>query len=119
MMLNVLERRFVLLGVVFRPQDFYLVVLIALDGPRPWCCHRRRGAHLVRLAVPADGLHGDGLPPARILDRRLGRAAAAAQSRAVDEREGVRKGVKHAIFFALSFVIANVFLAWIIGAGAL
>ncbi len=30
MMLNVLERRFVLLGVLFRPQDFYLVVLIGL-----------------------------------------------------------------------------------------
>ena len=30
MMLNVLERRFVLLGVVFRPQDFFFVVLLAL-----------------------------------------------------------------------------------------
>ena len=28
MMLNVLDRRFVLLGMFFRPQDFYLVVLI-------------------------------------------------------------------------------------------
>ena len=32
MLLNVLERRFVLLGMVFRPQDFYLVVLIALTA---------------------------------------------------------------------------------------
>jgi cytochrome c oxidase accessory protein FixG len=30
-----------------------------------------------------------------------------------------RRGVKHVIFFGLSFVIANVFLAWIIGAPAL
>jgi len=30
-----------------------------------------------------------------------------------------RYAIKHAIFFALSFVIANVFLAWIIGAPAL
>src|SRR5688572_25835809 len=31
----------------------------------------------------------------------------------------LRYAIKHAVFFALSFVIANVFLAWIIGAGAL
>ena len=31
----------------------------------------------------------------------------------------MRKGVKHAIFLALSFLIANVFLAWVIGAPAL
>ena len=30
MMLNVLERRFVLFGMLFRPQDFHLVVLVAL-----------------------------------------------------------------------------------------
>ena len=32
MMLNVIERRFVLLGIVFPPQDLYLVVLIALSA---------------------------------------------------------------------------------------
>jgi len=31
----------------------------------------------------------------------------------------LRYAIKHAVFFALSFVIANVFLAWIIGAGEL
>src|SRR4051794_14927016 len=30
MLLNIIERRFVLLGAVFRPQDFHLVVLLAL-----------------------------------------------------------------------------------------
>jgi cytochrome c oxidase accessory protein FixG len=34
-------------------------------------------------------------------------------------QKAIRKSLKHAIFFALSFFIANVFLAWIIGAPAL
>ena len=32
MLLNVLDRRFVLLGVFFRPQDFHLVAIIALTA---------------------------------------------------------------------------------------
>ena len=93
MLLNVLERRFVLLGVVFWPQDFYLVVLIALavlvtlalatDHGRP---------RLVRLAVPADDLHGDGLPQDRVRDRGIGAAAAAPPSRPLDARSGSRAG---------------------------
>ena len=34
------------------------------------------------------------------------------------ERRGRARACKHAVFFALSFVIANVFLAWIIGGRA-
>ena len=48
------------------------------------------------------------------------RAAAAPRPRAVDAPIACcAPAVKHAIFFALSFVIANVFLAYIIGADAL
>ena len=84
-LLNVLERRFVLFGIVFWPQDFYLVVLVALAGHRhARAVHRGGRPGLVRLAVPADGVHGDGVPPHRVPDRRLGRAAAAARRGAVD-----------------------------------
>ncbi len=63
MLFNVIERKFVLFGVLFWPQDFYLVVLIALTrarDARP--VDGRRRARLVRMAVPADHLHGNALP---------------------------------------------------------
>lgn len=120
MMLNVLERRFVLLGVLFRPQDFYLVVLIGLTVlvtvllstvvfGRIWCgwlCPQtvfmemlfRKLEYLIEGSAEQQ-LRRDRSPWTR--DKVL------------------RRGVKHAIFFGLSFLIANVFLAWIIGAPAL
>ena len=118
---DVLERRFVLFGIVFWPQDFYLVVLIALaasghagavdDGGR---------TGLVRLVVPADHLHGDAVPEDRIPDRWVGRRTAAPRRGPGDAgRCWCRRVLKHGIFFALSFLIANVFLAYIIGADAL
>ena len=118
MLLNVLERRFVLLGVVFPPQDFYLVVLLALtalvtlvlvDG--------RRRPDLVRLAVPADHLHGDGVPPTRVPRSTARPSSSCAGIAAPGPPRAVAHVLKQAIFFALSFVIANVFLAWVIGAG--
>jgi cytochrome c oxidase accessory protein FixG len=120
MMLNVLERRFVLLGVVFRPQDFFFVVLLALTFlvtvliatvvvGRVWCgwlCPQTVFMEMIfrRLEYFIEGSAEQQLrrnrgpwTPDRIL----------------------RKGLKQAVFFALSFIIANVFLAWIIGAGEL
>lgn len=120
MMLNILERRFVLLGVFFRPQDFYLVVMAALTAlitlvlvtvlfGRVWCgwlCPQTVFMEMVfrRLEYLIDGTAEAQVRRARGTWTR-GRIA--------------RSAVKHALFFALSFVIANVFLAWIIGAPAL
>ena len=120
MMLNVLERRFVLLGVLFRPQDFYLVVLIGLTllvtvvlstvvVGRIWCgwlCPQTVFMEMLfrKLEYLIEGS----------AEQQLRR------DRGPWTRDKVlRRGGKHAIFFALSFVIANVFLAWIIGAPAL
>jgi cytochrome c oxidase accessory protein FixG len=120
MLLNVLERRFVLLGVVFPPQDFGLVVLIALTAivtvmlatvtvGRVWCgwlCPQTIFMEMVfrRLEYLIDGS----------VEQQLRR------DRGPRSRGSLlRKGGKQAIFFALSFLIANVFLAWVIGAAAL
>ena len=120
MMLNVLERKFVLFGVLFRPQDFYLVVLLALTA-------------LVTLAlatVVVGRIWCGWLCPQTVfmemLFRKLEYLIEGSAEHQLRSDRGpwtrgrvVRKGIKHALFLALSFVIANVFLAWIIGARAL
>ena len=115
-LLNVLERRFVLFGLVFWPQDFYLVVLIALTGlvtlalstaavGRVWCgwlCPQTVFLEMVfrRIEYLIDGS----------AERQLQRDA-----RPWTAAIWARAGVKHVIFFALSFTIANLFLAYVIG----
>lgn len=119
-LLNVLERRFVIGGLVFWPQDFALVVLVALTAivtlalstaavGRVWCgwlCPQTVFMEMVfrRIEYWIDG------SAERQLRRDRAPWTAATWARAV---------VKQAIFFALSFGIANVFLAYIIGAGPL
>jgi cytochrome c oxidase accessory protein FixG len=120
MLLNILERRFVLLGVVFHPQDFYLVVLIALTVlvtlvlstvtvGRVWCGWLCPQTIFMEMLFRKLEFLIDGSAEQQI------RQAKQPWTRATT----IRKGVKLAIFFALSFVIANVFLAWVIGAPAL
>lgn len=120
MLLNVLERRFVLLGVVFRPQDFHLVVLLSLVAlvtlvlstvvvGRVWCgwlCPQTIFMEMVfrRIEYFIDGS----------AERQLRRDRGPWTTGRV-----LRSSVKHAVFFALSFLLANVFLAWIIGAADL
>jgi cytochrome c oxidase accessory protein FixG len=119
-LLNVLERRFVLFGVTFWPQDFHLVVLIALTAivtlalstatvGRVWCgwlCPQTVFMEMVfrRLEYLIDG------PAERQVRRDAAPWTAASWARAV---------LKHALFFAISFAIANLFLAYLIGAGPL
>jgi cytochrome c oxidase accessory protein FixG len=119
-LLNVLERRFVFFGLVFWPQDFYLVVLAAL-------------ALLVTLALSTTAVGRvwcGWLCPQTVFMEMLFRkleylieGSAAEQlrrDRAPVTGPGLaRRLIKHSIFFVLSFVIANVFLAYIIGAEAL
>jgi cytochrome c oxidase accessory protein FixG len=120
MMLNVLERRFVLLGVLFRPQDFYLVVLIGLT-----CL-----VTVVLSTVVFGRIWCGWLCPQTVFMEMLFRKLeyvieGSAEQQLRRDRgpwtrdKALRRGVKHAIFYALSFLIANVFLAWIIGAPAL
>jgi cytochrome c oxidase accessory protein FixG len=115
-LVNVLERQFVFFGVMFWPQDFYLVVLIAL-------------AVLVTLAlstVAVGRVWCGWLCPQTIFLEMLFRKleywldGSAAQQLRRDRgpwnRERITHWIrKHVIFFALSFGLANVFLAWVIG----
>jgi cytochrome c oxidase accessory protein FixG len=120
MLLDIIERRFVLLGVFFRPQDFYLVVLIALSMlvtvvlssatiGRVWC------GWLCPQTVFME-----------MLFRKLEYLIEGSAEQQLRRHRGpwtrqrvLRTGMKHAVFFGLSFVMANVFLAWVIGAGEL
>jgi cytochrome c oxidase accessory protein FixG len=119
-LLGFLERRFVLFGLSLMPQDFYLAVIIAL-------------ATLVTLALSTTvvGRVWCGwLCPQTVFMEMLFRkieyvidGSAAQQVRrdkaAPTPAVWVRRVLKHGIFFGLSFVIANVFLSYIIGAQAL
>jgi cytochrome c oxidase accessory protein FixG len=119
-LLGFLERKFVLFGLSFPPQDFYLVVVIALTVlvtlalsttvvGRVWCgwlCPQTVFMEMLfrKIEYAIEGSAAQQL--------RRDRSALSLGSWA-------RRILKHAIFFALSFVIANVFLAYIIGAEAL
>ncbi|MEO8076707.1 MAG: cytochrome c oxidase accessory protein CcoG [Acidobacteriota bacterium] len=119
MLLNVIERRFVLLGIVFPPQDLYLLVLIALSA-------------LVTLAlvtVVAGRIWCGWLCPQTVflemLFRRIEYLIDGSAEQQLRRNRGpwtadrVRRTVlKQTLFLALSLIIANVFLAWVIGAAA-
>ena len=120
MMFNVLERRFNIFGCPFWPQDFYLFVLSMLTGVAfillftvvfgrifcGWVCPQTIFLELVfrRIEYWIDGDRG-----AQI---RL--------SKQKWDAEKIRKRVtKWIIFFVISFLIANVFLAYLIGSDKL
>lgn len=119
-LLNFLERRFVLFGLVFWPQDFYLVVLIALTL-------------LVTLALSTTAVGRvwcGWLCPQTIfmemLFRKIEWAIDGSAAQQIRRHKGPwdldrlwRTVLKQSIFFGLSFLIANVFLAYIIGSDQL
>lgn len=120
LMLNILERRFVLFGNVFWPQDLHIfvfgmlilmifVVLFTVVFGRVWCgwaCPQTIFMELVfrRIEYWIEGDRPQQLKPVTPADSVLRRW---------------RKVLKHIIFFAVSFVIANIFLSYIIGADRL
>ena len=120
MLLDVLNRHFVILGTVFVPQDFYLVVILALTAlvtvvlttvivGRIWCGWLCPQTIFMEMVFRKIEYAIDGSAEQQV---RTDRGAWTVE-------RTVRKIVKHIIFFGLSFLIANVFLAWIIGAGPL
>lgn len=120
LMINVVDRKFSVLGVIFWPQDnliFALGFLLFLMGiavftaafGRLWCgwtCPQTVLMEMVFRRIEY-WIEGDG-PAQRALDR--------SPWTAVKVR---KKAAKHAIFLALSFIIGNTLLAYIIGIDAL
>lgn len=117
---NIIERKFIFWGVPFFPQDFHLVaiglltfivfiILFTVVFGRVWCgwaCPQTIFMEMVfrKIEVLIEGDHN-------------------AQRRLDDQpwtREKIwKKSLKHSLFALFSFIIANVFLAYIIGKKAL
>tara|TARA_R110002096_G_scaffold429054_1_gene641518 strand:+ start:2037 stop:3461 length:1425 start_codon:yes stop_codon:yes gene_type:complete len=120
LLINILERKFILFGQVFWPQDFYIFVLIMLAGVLfvvlftvvfgrlfcGWVCPQTIFLEMVFRKIEY-WIEGDYKHQKR-LDEGPWNA------------EKIRKKVvKHIIFFLISFLIANTFLAYIIGSDEL
>lgn len=119
-LMNVLERKFVFLGVVFWPQDFYLFVLALLTfivfivlftvifgrvfcG---WACPQTIFMEMVFRKIEI-WIEGD-----RIKRQKLDEAPMSVEKL-------LKKTAKHGLFLIISFLIANIFLAYIIGSSKL
>jgi cytochrome c oxidase accessory protein FixG len=120
LLINILERKFIIFGQVFWPQDFYIFVLVMLSGMLfivlftvvfgrlfcGWVCPQTIFMEMVFRKIEY-WIDGDYKHQKRLAD-------------APWNAEKIKKRVlKHSIFFAISFLIANTFLAYIIGSDEL
>ncbi len=116
LMFNILERKFVIFGQVFWPQDFYIfglamitfvlfIVLFTVAFGRifcGWVCPQTIFMEMLFRRIEY-WIEGDWKHQQR-LDKMPWNA------------EKIRKkGIKHFLFFGISFLISNTFLAYIIG----
>lgn len=120
MLFNVLERQFVVFGQAFWPQDFHLLVITLITGI----------VFIILFTVAFGRVFCGWVCPQTIFMEMVFRKIEYAiegdwkQQRALnkapwDAKKVWKKSLKHAIFFAISFLIANTFLAYIIGSGQL
>jgi cytochrome c oxidase accessory protein FixG len=116
LLLNVLERKFVILGQPFWPQDFHLLVFLILSFV----------VFIILFTVVFGRVFCGWACPQTIFMEMLFRKIETAiegnpsKRKKLDampwNREKImKKGLKHAAFFGMSFLIANTFLAYIIG----
>jgi len=120
LMLNLPARKFIILGQIFWPQDFFILLLGALTFVLfvilftvvygrvfcGWVCPQTIFLEMVFRRIEY-WLEGDA-PRQKALDRAPW-----------DWSKTWRKTTKHALFLLVSFLIANTFLAYIIGSDAL
>lgn len=116
LMLNIVERRFSILGQIFWPQDaaiFVIAILLFLTGivvftaafGRLWCgwtCPQTIFMEMVFRKIEY-AIEGDS-DAQKALDRSPW-----------NRNKVFKKSAKHVIFFALSFLISNLLLSYIVG----
>jgi cytochrome c oxidase accessory protein FixG len=119
-LLNILERKFVFFGVIFWPQDFYLFVLALLTFMVfvvlftvvfgrvfcGWVCPQTIFLEMVFRKIE-HWTEGDFIKRKKLDESPL-----------TLEKAG-RKILKHTLFLMISFLIANIFLSYLIGSPAL
>lgn len=115
-MINILERRFILFSVVFWPQDFFIfmlgmltfvlfVVLFTVVFGRVFCgwvCPQTIFMEMVFRKIEY-WIEGDAMQQHRIRNSPW------------NKEKIIKRGGKLLVFFIVSFIIANYFLAYIIG----
>lgn len=120
LMINIVERRFSILGQIFWPQDvaiFAIAMLLFLTGiiifttafGRLWCGWTCPQTLLMEMVFRKIEYAIEG-------DAAAQRALAAAP---LTVQKITKKVFKHAIFFSLSFVIGNTLLSYIVGSDQL
>lgn len=116
MLLNIVERHFIIFGIPFGPQDFYLFVLLMIAT----------FVSLFLFTVVYGRIFCGWFCPQTIFMEMIFRRIEywiegdARQQRALDKapwdaKKIFKKTSKQIIFFGISFFISNIFLAWIIG----
>lgn len=119
-LLNVLERKFVFFGVIFWPQDFYLfvlallifivfIVLFTVVFGRVfcgWACPQTIFLEMIFRKIEI-WIEGDHHKRKKLDDGPL------------TMQKAFKKLLKHGIYLAISFLIANIFLSYLIGSSVL
>jgi cytochrome c oxidase accessory protein FixG len=115
-LMNIIERKFVFFGIIFWPQDFYLFVLALLTFMvfivlftaifgRVWCgwtCPQTIFMEMVFRKIE-NWIEGDWIHQQKLNQGPL------------NIEKVAKKMAKHTIFIIISFLISNIFLAYIIG----
>ena len=120
LMINVVEGKFSILGKMFWPQDFFIfglgmlifivfIILFTLVFGRVFCgwvCPQTIFMEMVFRKIEY------------LIEGDMGKQKVLARQK-WDTEKILKKGTKHIIFFLLSFLIANTFLAYILGKEAM
>lgn len=115
-LLNLVERKFILFGLTFWPQDFYIFALVFITGIIfivlftiifgrifcGWVCPQTIFMEMVFRKIEYL-IEGDYTKQKKLNRQNW------------NTEKIVKKGSKHIIFFGLSFIISNIFLSYIIG----
>lgn len=119
-LLNFIERKFVFFGLIFTPQDFYLfalamlifiifIVCFTVVLGRLWCgwaCPQTIFMEMIFRRIEY-WIEGDANKQKKLDAQKW------------NTEKFIKKGSKHVIFLTISFIIANTFLAYMIGSDLL